>query len=128
MKSYVNPFRNIFYCIKCHDLHELWHQPDRYVFRAKHAFIDGVVEDIRCELCKTALYETRSIMSCTVCFINYLDVVGRLRRGGYPMEDVGYLAYDNIREEIIHFSMLVRREPTTVADILANHFQRLTID
>lgn len=67
-------------------------------------------------------------MSCTVCFINYLDVVGRLRRGGYPMEDVGYLAYDNIREEIIHFSMLVRREPTTVADILANHFQRLTID
>lgn len=128
LKSYANPFSNTFYCFKCYELHELWHQPDRYIFRANHAFIDGVVEDIRCELCKTIVYETRSIMNCTVCFANYLDVAGRLRRGGYPMENIGYLAYDNVREQIIHFSMLVRRIPTTVADMLADHFQRLTID
>lgn len=126
--SYINPFTHTFYCIKCHDLHELWHQPDRYRFKVNHAFIDGVVEDIRCELCKTNLYKTRSIMNCTECFINYLNVVGKLRRRGHPVENIGYLAYDNIKTQIIHFSIIMRRNPTTVADMLADHFQRLTIN
>lgn len=126
--SYINPHTHTFYCTKCHDLHELWHQPDRYIFRVSHVFIDGVVEDIKCALCKTILYKTRSIMNCTMCFINYLDVVGKLRRRGYPVGNIGYLAYDNFEEQIILLSIIMRRDPTTVADMLADQFQRLTID
>lgn len=125
--SYINSFTHTFYCTKCHDLHELWHQPDRYKFKVNHAFIDGVVDDIKCELCKTNLYKTRSIMNCAECFINYLDVVGKLRRRGYPVENIGFLAYDNIKTRIIHLSIILRRDPTTIADMLADHLQRLTI-
>lgn len=126
--SYINPFTHTFYCTRCHDLHELWHQPDRYKFKVNHAFIDGDVEDIKCELCKTNLYKTRSIMNCTECFINYLDVVGKLRRRGYPVQDIYFLAYDNIKAQIIHLSIMLRSNPTMNADIIADRFQRLTID
>lgn len=125
--SYINPVTHTFYCTKCHDLHELWHQPDRYKFKVNHAFIDGDLVDIKCELCKTKLYKTQSVMNCTECFINYLDVVGKLRRRGYPMEDIGFLAYDNIKAQIIHLSIMLRGDPTTVADMLADQLQRLTI-
>lgn len=126
--SYINPFTHTFYCVKCYDLHELWHQPDRYKFKVNHAFIDGDVEMIKCELCKTHLYKIRLIMNCTECFSNYLDVVGQLRRKGYLAENIGFLAYDNIMTKIIHLFIILRRDPTTTADTLADYLQRLTID